>query len=119
MKTRYQLDRTSATPLHMQLYRAIREAIDSGHLPANSKLPSTRKLAQELDLSRNTVLQAYERLQSEARILTRPGSSTHVAATARKRLPIRPDFLRLARFPSRKLPLRDPDGTPLYLYSSK
>jgi GntR family transcriptional regulator/MocR family aminotransferase len=59
------LDRSRKTPLATQIYEAIREAIESGTVPANAKLPSWRDLAAQLGVSRGTVRLAYERLIDE------------------------------------------------------
>ncbi|MET0339769.1 MAG: PLP-dependent aminotransferase family protein [Polyangiales bacterium] len=67
--------------LHRQLYRALRAAILEGRLRAGERLPSTRALAGELDLSRNTVLQAYEQLMAEGYAEPRSGAGTYVAAS--------------------------------------
>lgn len=56
------LDRAKKTPIATQIYAAIREAIESGQIPANAKLPSWRDLAAQLGVSRGTVRLAYERL---------------------------------------------------------
>ena len=52
-------------PLHRQLYRSLRGAILAGRLGAGARLPSTRSLARELGLARNTVLLACEQLVAE------------------------------------------------------
>ena len=49
------LDPHSATPLHRQLYEEIRAAVLAGRLAAGARLPSTRALAADLHISRNTV----------------------------------------------------------------
>ncbi len=72
-----QLDGEGA--LHRQLYRALRSAILDGRLEAGARLPSTRALARELDLSRNTVLQATEQLVAEGYAIGRPRSGTFAA----------------------------------------
>jgi len=59
------VDRTRKAPLAVQIYAAVREAIESGQIPANAKLPSWRDLAAQLGVSRGTVRQAYERLIDE------------------------------------------------------
>ena len=66
-------------PLHRQTYRALRGAILSGRLRSGLRLPSSRNLAKELGLSRNTVLQAFEQLAAEGYSTTRAGSGTFVA----------------------------------------
>ncbi|MES2609346.1 MAG: PLP-dependent aminotransferase family protein [Pseudomonadota bacterium] len=50
----------SADSLQRQLYHRIKEAILDGRLPAGSKIPSSRRLAEDLQVSRNTVLIALE-----------------------------------------------------------
>jgi GntR family transcriptional regulator/MocR family aminotransferase len=59
------LDHTKKTPLATQIYAAIRAAIESGKVPASTKLPSWRDLAAQLGVSRGTVRLAYERLIDE------------------------------------------------------
>ncbi|WP_234642205.1 PLP-dependent aminotransferase family protein [Delftia tsuruhatensis] len=48
-----------------QLIQRLKQAILTGRLPAGDRLPSSRSLAQELEVSRNTVLIAYEQLAAE------------------------------------------------------
>src|SRR3954464_11170732 len=59
------IDRTARPTLQDQLARQIREGIRSGDLAPGDSLPSTRDLASELKVSRNTAVYAYERLMSE------------------------------------------------------
>jgi GntR family transcriptional regulator / MocR family aminotransferase len=67
-------------PLHRQLYRSLREAVLAGRLAAGAKLPSTRSLAIELGLSRNTVLAACEQLVAEGYAAPRARSGLYVSA---------------------------------------
>ena len=62
--------------LHKRLYNAIRTSILDGSLPPSSRLPASRDLAQELSLSRNTVLTVYEQLLAEGYVSARAGSGT-------------------------------------------
>lgn len=78
---RIPLDRQRAVPLYQQIETYLRENIRSGALAAETRLPSTRELAQELGVSRITVKNAYADLESDGLILTREGSGTYVAAT--------------------------------------
>ncbi len=66
-------------PLYQALYSHIRAAILSGELTAGMKLPSTRALAEELNISRNTVLNAYRQLLAEGYLESKEGSGTFVA----------------------------------------
>jgi GntR family transcriptional regulator/MocR family aminotransferase len=59
------IDRSARPTLQDQLARQIRERIRSGDLAPGDSLPSTRDLATELKVSRNTAVYAYERLMSE------------------------------------------------------
>lgn len=59
------IDRSARPTLQDQLARQIRERIRSGDLAPGDSLPSTRDLASELKVSRNTAVYAYERLMSE------------------------------------------------------
>ncbi len=68
------LDRSSDVALHRQLYRALRAAILDRTLQAGSALPSTRTLARDLGLARNTVATAYDQLVAEGYLLSRRGA---------------------------------------------
>jgi GntR family transcriptional regulator/MocR family aminotransferase len=75
------IDPSSAPPLHDQVYDGIRSAILAGQLAANTRLPASRVLAQELAISRNTVMEAYAQLLSEGYIEGKIGSGTYVTHT--------------------------------------
>jgi GntR family transcriptional regulator/MocR family aminotransferase len=64
------------------LEHALRVAIQTGRLTAGARLPSTRALAAELCLSRNTVSAAYDQLIAEGYLLSRQGARTEVADLA-------------------------------------
>lgn len=76
-------------PQYAQLTRAMKGAILNGRLGAGSRLPPTRVLARELELSRITVLAAYEQLRAEGFIEGRVGSGSYVAHLQTK-APARP-----------------------------
>ena len=73
------LDREDSTPLHCQIERELRLAIRAGRLPPDSTLPSSRRLAEELDVSRGVVVEGYEQLIAEGYLASRPGGATRVA----------------------------------------
>ncbi len=60
-----QLDETPGVPLYRRLRRAITDAIEAGHYDDGQALPSTRRLAEDLGVSRNTVNTAYQELVAE------------------------------------------------------
>ncbi len=74
------IDRADSEPIQSQISRQIREFVLSGRLCPQSKLPSTRGLAEDLKVARATVVEAYEQLLSEGYVETRKGSGTRVAA---------------------------------------
>ncbi|MFI0473773.1 PLP-dependent aminotransferase family protein [Halomonas sp. HMF6819] len=67
------------TPLARQLYQLLRDWIQRGELSAGSRLPSSRRLAVELSLGRNTVLAATERLIAEGLVEPKQGAGLFVA----------------------------------------
>lgn len=69
---------TSDIPLYQQLYIHLRSAILSGELKGGTKLPSTRALAEDFNLSRNTVLNAYRQLTAEGYLESIEGSGSFV-----------------------------------------
>jgi GntR family transcriptional regulator/MocR family aminotransferase len=75
-----ELRRDDPLPLHRQLEQELRAAIRSGRLTAGSALPSTRVLAEQLDLSRGVVVEAYEQLVAEGYLTSQPGGATRVCA---------------------------------------
>lgn len=67
----YELIKAPGVPLYEALYRCLRRDIQTGVLPAGSKLPSKRALAQHLEVSKITVETAYGQLLSEGYISAR------------------------------------------------
>ncbi|MGW4165116.1 MocR-like pyridoxine biosynthesis transcription factor PdxR [Streptomyces sp. NPDC004788] len=61
------------------LMDALREAVRSGRLAAGTRLPSSRSLAADLGVARNTVADAYAELVAEGWLTARQGSGTRVA----------------------------------------
>lgn len=59
------IDKNAGTSLQVQLMAQLRELILHQHLAPGSKLPSSRDLSQQLTISRNTVILAYDRLTAE------------------------------------------------------
>ncbi|MFD4988182.1 PLP-dependent aminotransferase family protein [Streptomyces sp. NPDC058374] len=98
--------------LRKGLTDALREAVRSGRLAPGTRLPSSRTLAADLGIARNTVADAYADLVAEGHLTARQGSGTRVAEQAgpassaprRKRSP---------RVPERAGPAHDlTPGTP-------
>lgn len=113
---------TSGLDLHLEphgrgvragLETALRDAVRAGRLPAKLRLPSSRALAADLGIARNTVAEAYGRLVAEGWLVAAQGSGTRVAdgaavaeqlaasasATAGPRYDLRPGSPDVAAFP--------------------
>lgn len=66
---------------------ALREAVRTGRLVPGTRLPSSRGLAADLGIARNTVADAYAELVAEGWLTARQGSGTRVAQRAEPRRP--------------------------------
>ncbi len=69
----------SSIPLFVQVYESLRERIVSTQLKQDERLPPTRKLAEELGVSRSTVITAYEQLIAEGFAYSKTGSGVYVS----------------------------------------
>jgi GntR family transcriptional regulator / MocR family aminotransferase len=90
-------------PEYLRLYRRVRGAILDGALPAGSRLPSSRTLARELAVSRNTVEAALGQLRAEGFLVRRVGSGSYVASELPD-APRRPERFRRADPPTAREP---------------
>ena len=88
---------TGGRGLSAAVYRQIRDGILTGKLRGGDPLPSSRDLASRIQVSRNTVVEAYERLRAEGFLETRVGSGTFVRhgiqsrpESEHRRSPLRP-----------------------------
>lgn len=97
MQSRQGLEDANAVTLSGRLHLTLRDAILDRVLRSGDRLPSSRALAEDLDLARNTVLSALSRLEAEGFLETRQGSGTYV----RYGLPV-------SRHGRRKAPVRRP-----------
>ncbi len=73
------LDRDSEEPIYRQLIRHIRAQIESGTLTAGTRLPASRDLARQLNISRISVVNAYAELRAEGYLSAHAGRGTFVA----------------------------------------
>lgn len=76
------IDRTNGQPIYRQLHRLLQQAILTRELAAGAKVPSSRLLATELGVGRNTVTQVYEQLALEGYVSSATGRGTFVADSA-------------------------------------
>ena len=75
------LDPKASDSLSRQIYRSLRDGILAGRLAAGLRLPSTRALAIDLGVSRNTVVTAFDQLLAEGYVESRVGRGTRVSHT--------------------------------------
>jgi GntR family transcriptional regulator/MocR family aminotransferase len=74
------LDPGDRVPLHQQLTQQLRVAILTGQLHAGQRLPASRTLAAQLQVSRSTVVAAFEQLVDEGYLESDVGSGTFVSS---------------------------------------
>lgn len=82
------LDRADPRPLGTQLSGQVRALLLSGALAPGTRLPSSRALAADLDVSRSVTEQAYEQLLAEGWVVSRHGAGTYVAPTGAHLAPV-------------------------------
>src|SRR5215813_8223032 len=70
----------SDQPLVDQIVASIKRQIDDRHLRPGSKLPSIRNFADTYDVSRFTVVEAYDRLVAMGYLQSRRGAGFYIAA---------------------------------------
>ena len=73
-----EVDPAARQSLHDQVYHGLRQAMADGRLSPGDYLPSTRALADDLRVGRNTVLRALDRLKAEGLVEGHVGSGTRV-----------------------------------------
>jgi GntR family transcriptional regulator len=73
-------------PMYKQITDQIKDAIASGTLQSEAKLPSIREMSRELNISEITIKRAYSDLETEGFILTRSGMGSYVADINRDKL---------------------------------
>jgi GntR family transcriptional regulator/MocR family aminotransferase len=73
------LDRTRRGSLTTQLIEQLRDSIRQGRILPGARLPSSRHLSEQLEVSRNTVIHAYEALIIEGYVESRPASGIFVS----------------------------------------
>ena len=74
--------REAGGPLYRRVYQALKAKIRAGGLGPAARIPSTRALARDLGVSRNTVMLAYEQLAAEGYLVSRHRGATSVAGVA-------------------------------------
>ncbi len=89
----FHLDPQLPASLQKQLREQVARAILDGHIPMDKALPSSRKLAQELGIARNTVMLVYEQLLDSGYLLAKSRSGYFVNPEILKGHAARPERL--------------------------
>ncbi len=87
------LDPNAGEALYLQIYKYILEEIRKGTIPPHTRLPSIRKLAQYLNISRNPIETAYQQLIAEGYIESRPRSGLYTMELEERFNPPKPPAL--------------------------
>ncbi len=73
------VNEADGTPYYQQVANQVKFLVASGRLEADAKLPSVRKLAEQLMINPNTVARAYRELEAEGVVQTKRGSGVFIA----------------------------------------
>lgn len=73
------LDRNSKQSLRLQLVLQFRDLVQSQRFKQGQRLPSTRQMAEEIGVARNTIVEVYDQLIAEGYFNSRPGAGTFVS----------------------------------------
>ena len=73
------MDPRSGVPIYVQLVEQVRRAIEVGGLGPGERLPTVRRLAEDLTIAPNTIVKAYGELQRMGLVESRAGIGTVVA----------------------------------------
>lgn len=76
------LSNSSELPIYEQIKEQIKTQILSGELEENEMLPSLRQLAKDLKISVLTTTRAYNELEEEGYISSRPGKGFFVMSSS-------------------------------------
>lgn len=77
----FRLNPASGIPLYLQLIAQVKHAVETGALREGDRLPTIRKVAEELVMNPNTVVRAYRELEHEGLVEVRHGSGAYIKET--------------------------------------
>jgi GntR family transcriptional regulator/MocR family aminotransferase len=76
----FNIDLGNKNPIYRQIYQSVVGQIINKQLKVGGRLPASRQLAKQLQISRNTVQRAYDQLLVEGYIASKPGSGMYIQA---------------------------------------
>ena len=77
----FRVNPSSGIPLYLQLMEQVKHAVETGALREGDRLPTIRKVAEELVMNPNTVVRAYRELEHEGVLELKHGSGAFIKAT--------------------------------------
>lgn len=77
----FRVNPSSGIPLYLQLMEQVKHAVETGALREGDRLPTIRKVAEDLVMNPNTVVRAYRELEHEGVVELRHGSGAYIRAT--------------------------------------
>jgi GntR family transcriptional regulator/MocR family aminotransferase len=113
--SQFRLDRDRRETLSLQIVYRLQDMIEAGQVSRGTQLPSTRSLAHELGVSRNTVLAAYDELTARGFLHSRRGAGAFTLTPVGPVGLVLAQLMRDAQYSVRLDSLRDPDGNPISL----
>ena len=81
----FRVNPSSGIPLYLQLMEQVKHAVETGALREGDRLPTIRKVAEDLVMNPNTVVRAYRELEHEGVVELRHGSGAYIKATSGNR----------------------------------
>jgi GntR family transcriptional regulator len=76
----FRIQASSGVPLYQQLMEQVKHAVETGALREGDRLPTIRKVAEELVMNPNTVVRAYRELEHEGVLELRHGAGAFIKA---------------------------------------
>ncbi|TCT14297.1 GntR family transcriptional regulator [Natranaerovirga pectinivora] len=73
------INENNSVPLYVQLYEGIRKEISEGRIEANTKMPSIRQMAKNLNMSKTTIENTYHQLIVEGYIYSKEKKGYYVS----------------------------------------
>lgn len=95
-----QIDRTSSTPVYLQLANQLINAIQRRYIAGGTQLPGTRQLAQLLHIHRNTAVAVYQELEAQGWMETRPNKGSFIIGEPQARPQKWKSDLQLFQYPT-------------------
>jgi GntR family transcriptional regulator len=81
----FRLNQSSGIPLYIQLMEQVKHAVEIGALREGDRLPTIRKLAEDLVMNPNTVVRAYRELERDGVLDLKHGSGAYVRGSGGER----------------------------------